>query len=98
MNVASVRVVVVAFGEKVGGGLVPLYSLGPASLAPRQQTEGTGRIAYQEELVYLSVWRHFTSAWIYYMHMYPARFIFFINMLTNKYRPYRTQTWIKVIT
>ena len=33
-----------------------------------------------------------------YMHEFPAMFIFFINMLINKYRSYRTQTWVKKIT
>jgi hypothetical protein len=48
-NVASVREVVVAFGKKVGRGLVPLHGLCPAGPAPRQQLEGTSRIAYRGE-------------------------------------------------
>ena len=59
---------------------------------------GTGRVAYQDLLVYLKVWRCFTSAWISYMHKCPAKLIFFINMLINKYRSHRIQTWIKEIT
>jgi hypothetical protein len=32
------------------------------------------------------------------MHKCPAKLVFFINMLMNKYRSYRAPTWIKKIT
>jgi hypothetical protein len=59
---------------------------------------GAGKVAYRDLLVYVKVWMRFTSAWMSYMHKCPAKLIFFINMLINKYKSYRTQTWIKEIT
>jgi hypothetical protein len=51
---------------------------------------GAGKVAYRDLLIYMKVWRRFTSAWISYMHECPAKLIFFINMLINKYKSHRT--------
>ena len=85
LNVPSVRMVAVAFGEKkIGGGLVPLHDLCSVGRTPRQQNIGyrQGSLPGETRLLKKIEASHLCMG--IYMHECPARFIFFINMLTKQ--------------
>ena len=65
LNVASVRMVAVAFGEKRLTGAGPPSQFSPGRLSPRKQNRGYQQDSLPGETRLFKIQRHSTSAWPY---------------------------------